>query len=88
MAPRQEHDPLFTPEDIAYQLSHPEENDGPRIIAISIMLMVVCTVVVILRFVARKVRKLPWKIDDYMTIPALVSIFTQAVMKCLWLTGS
>ncbi len=64
--------PQLTPAQVKYIMANLDENYGPRIVVISIVLITVCTIVLPLRFIARKVRNLPWQIDDYSTIPAWV----------------
>ena len=64
--------PPLTPAQAAYIIAHLHETQGPRIVTISILLIVITVVAVVLRFVARNVRKLPWQIDDYFMLPALV----------------
>lgn len=64
--------PPLTPAEVVYINAHLDETRGPRIVAISILLIVVSIVAVMLRFIARNVRKLPWQIDDYFMLPALV----------------
>lgn len=64
--------PPPTPAQVAYVLAHLDETQGPRIVAISILLIVISIVAVVLRFIARNIRKLPWLIDDYFMLPALV----------------
>lgn len=63
---------FLTPEQLAYLEAHLGDNRGPRILAVSYFLIAITVITVILRFVARAVRKLPWQIDDYSMIPALV----------------
>lgn len=64
--------PPPTPAQVAYVQAHLDETQGPRIIAISTLLIVISIVTVVLRFIARNIRKLPWLIDDYFMLPALV----------------
>lgn len=64
--------PLPSPEQLAHILAHLDESRGPQIVAISVLFIVMSSVVVVLRFIARKVRKLSWLIDDYFMLPALV----------------
>jgi hypothetical protein len=64
----------ITPEEIAYQQAHIGDNRGPTIVGLAVFFIVFPTIVVALRFVARSVRKLPLGLDDYFTLPALVSV--------------
>ena len=65
-----------TPEEIAYQQAHIADNKGPPILGSAIFFIVFPTMVVALRFAARFATKLPLKLDDYFTLPALVSVLT------------
>ncbi|MCJ1246869.1 hypothetical protein MMC30_004078 [Trapelia coarctata] len=62
----------LSPEELRYQEAHIQEDRGPWIVGVSIFLIVLCTVAVTLRFVARWIRRLPWKADDYAMLPALL----------------
>lgn len=64
--------PAYTPALVAYMLEHIDDNQGPRIVTISVLFIVTSVVAVVLRFIARKMRKLPWLIDDWFMLPALV----------------
>lgn len=64
--------PPLTPAQVANILTRLDETQGPRIVVISSLLIVITVVAVVLRFVARNIRKLPWMIDDYSMLPALV----------------
>ena len=64
--------PPLTPAQVAYIQTHLYEDQGPRVVATSITLMVLVVLAVVLRFIARNIRKLPWEIDDYFMLPALV----------------
>lgn len=64
--------PPLSPEQLAYLKAHIKDDKGPRIIAISVTFIVMCSLSVGLRFVARNVRKLSWEADDYLMVPALV----------------
>ena len=68
----------FTPADIAYQMAHADDTQVPRIVSISVLLIVLTVVAVMLRFVARSMRKLPWGLDDYFMVPSLVSLSPRA----------
>ncbi|MCJ1366566.1 hypothetical protein MMC16_005695 [Acarospora aff. strigata] len=63
--------PPLTPAQVAYIQTHLYEDQGPRVVATSITLMVLVVLAVVLRFIARNIRKLPWEIDDYFMLPAL-----------------
>ncbi len=62
----------LTPQQLAYLEAHLSDSRGPHVIAVSILLIVLSIVAVVLRFVARNIRNLPWMVDDYFMLPALV----------------
>ncbi|KAI9872486.1 MAG: hypothetical protein M1830_001567, partial [Pleopsidium flavum] len=62
---------FLTPQQLAYLEAHQNDSRGPRIVAVSVLLIVLSIVTVVLRFIARNIRGLPWKIDDYFMLPAL-----------------
>jgi len=63
----------LSPEEIAYQQSHINENNGPTVIGVSVMLTVLSAITVALRFVSRWRIKAPLQLDDWLSIPSLVS---------------
>ena len=63
---------LFTDEQFRYQQEHYHENRTPYYVAGSIVLIVVATLSVILRFTARKIRKVALAVDDYILVVALI----------------
>ena len=64
----------ISPEEIACQKANIAQDKGPVVVGVSIFLTVLPAIVVVLRFGARHVQKLPFKADDWLTIPAIVSI--------------
>ena len=68
-----------TPQDIAYQEAHITEDRGPQIVGVSSFLIAITTIVVLLRFVARKARHLAFEWDDWLSVGGL--IFT--VLMCV-----
>ena len=54
----------LTPEDIAYQQAHIHEDKGSIIVDVSIFLVVVTTITVALRFLARFIKTLPLQWDN------------------------
>lgn len=60
------------PEEIAYQTEHIHEDQGPKIIGISVFLVVLAAGSVVLRFVARMVRHMELGWDDWLCVPALL----------------
>ena len=60
------------PAEVAYQEAHIHQDKGPMVIGVSIALIALTSATVVLRFIARWIRQLPWGLDDYFLIPALV----------------
>lgn len=58
------------PAALAFQKAHIKENRGPTVIGVSATLIALVTVAVSLRFLGRRVRQLPFLLDDLLTIPA------------------
>jgi hypothetical protein len=77
----------MTPEEIAYQQAQIAGDKGPEIVGAAIFFIVFPTVIVVLRFLARSLRKLPLGIDDYFTLPALVGVNTFTNHSHLPVTG-
>lgn len=69
----------LTPEDIAYQQAHFHENKGPMIVDVSIFLIVVTTITVALRFLARFIKSLPLQWDDWLSVAGLVMVVLMCV---------
>ena len=63
--------PYIPPDEYQYQLSHASENRGPLIIAVTVVLIILSFAAVGLRFLARYMKALPWKADDWLMIPAV-----------------
>lgn len=61
--------PSLTPS----QLATIDENRGSSVIAVSAFFVILCTLSVGLRFVARATRRMGFGIDDYLSLGALVS---------------
>ena len=61
------------PSEIAYQEAHLRNNKGPIIIGVSSMLLVLSTTAVILRVVARRIKRVILAEDDYLIFLAQVS---------------
>lgn len=62
---------LFTDEQFRYQQEHYNESRTSSYVAGSIVLIVIATLSVILRFLARKSRKVALAVDDYMLVVSL-----------------
>ena len=73
---------LDGPEFIAYQKAHMNDDRGPSIVGCAIFFITFTTIVVGLRFIARVIRKLPLKLDDYFTLPALVTVLAPGRPAC------
>ncbi|KAM3067886.1 hypothetical protein ACMFMG_011369 [Clarireedia jacksonii] len=61
-----------TPAEIAYQVSHWNDDYGPVAVATASVFFVLATIFVILRLLARRVQHVKWQLDDYFIILALV----------------
>ena len=68
----------FTPQEIAYETAHYQDNKGPAITGGSILLIIVATVAVFLRLLARRIKKTAWGSDDVMIVVALVGLIFEA----------
>ena len=64
---------FIPPEDLAYQRAHIHEERKPVIIAVCVALLVLGMLTVILRIVARGIRKVEFAADDYLIFLAQVS---------------
>ena len=69
---------VFTPEEIAYETEHYQDNKSPAITAGSTVLIASATITVILRLLSRKIktreaRRTTLGTDDYMIVVSLVS---------------
>lgn len=69
----------LSPEDIAYQQAHIHEDRGPMIVDVSILLIVVTTISVALRFLARFIQSLPLQWDDWLSAAGLVMVVLMCV---------
>ena len=69
----------LAPDKLAYQEAHIDDDRGPQIISVSIFLIVITSVVIVLRFMARKARRLPYEWDDWLSVGGL--IFT--ILTCV-----
>jgi len=64
---------ILTPEQIASQRRHIDQDVGPAINIVSFTLTGVVTIITGLRFYARWKIKMPLNWDDWLCIPSLVS---------------
>lgn len=62
----------ITPEEIEYETAHFGDDKGPAIVGGGIALIVLATIAVVLRLVARKIKRTPWGPDDYTIVLSLV----------------
>jgi len=58
----------------SYQLAHINQSLSSNIIGVSVALPIVATIAVILRLIARRLKRAEWKADDLVVIAALVRI--------------
>lgn len=64
--------PSLTPEQIQYQMSHKDDDRRAGIVASISIMLVVAYGAVILRVVARRIGRVPLKMDDWMIMVGLV----------------
>lgn len=64
----------FTPAEVQYQLTHPDETKGPIIMAVVGTFSALATISVILRIWVRAANKNPFQADDYTLFIAFVGI--------------
>jgi hypothetical protein len=60
-------------EELTYQKKHGSNTAVPRLIAIFILSLVIPYESVVGRFISRKLKKTPLKVDDWLTLLSLVS---------------
>ncbi|KAI9705376.1 MAG: hypothetical protein M1820_005206 [Bogoriella megaspora] len=65
---------VLSPADVQFQQSHIDDDRGPIVTAVSIFLIVVTTLVMVLRFAARKARSLPYGWDDWLAVGGLTDL--------------
>lgn len=59
-------------QEIVYETIHFRDNKGPAIVGGSILLIVFATIAVVLRLVARRIKRTAWGADDYTIVVSLV----------------
>ena len=64
--------PTLSLDEMQDQLDHLHDNKAPQMVAASISFIVISTVAVILRLVARRMQKIRLGSDDYMIVVSLV----------------
>jgi len=62
----------ISPEEVAREMAHWNDDKAPTVVAGSIILIVTATLAVTLRLISRKFRRLAVGADDYMIILALM----------------
>jgi hypothetical protein len=62
----------FSPEEVAREKTHWNDDKSPTVVAGSIILIVTATLAVTLRLISRKFRRLALGADDYMIVLALM----------------
>lgn len=62
----------ITPQEIVYETIHFRDDKGPAIVGGSILLIVFATIAVVLRLVARRIKRTAWGADDYTIVLSLV----------------
>lgn len=62
------------PQEIVYETIHFRDDKSPAIVGGSILLIVVATIAVVLRLVARRIKRTAWGADDYTIVLSLVGL--------------
>ena len=73
----------LTPKEIAYQKLHIKDDQGPGIKGVSIALIVITALMISFRFVARKIRALPFEWDDWFSIGGLIFVIMMCVINII-----
>ena len=58
--------------ELQYQLAHINQSSSSHMIAVNIALPILSTIVVLLRLYSRRLKRTPWKADDFVVVSALV----------------
>ena len=69
------------PEDIAYQKAHIHDDHGAMVNGVSGFLIAITTIVVGLRFIAKKVRRNPLEWDDWFALSGLIFTILMCVIN-------
>ncbi|TAQ83145.1 hypothetical protein B7494_g8530 [Chlorociboria aeruginascens] len=71
----------LSPAETAHQMANLGQNQGPKIVGVSIFLIVLASTSVILRFIARLARSMRPGWDDWLCIPAMVFTICMCVIN-------
>ena len=74
--------PDLSPQDVAYQQSHIDEDRGPIINGVTSMFVVLCTLAVGARIFVRRIKHIHFGLDDYFCIVAYVSQRASSNILC------
>ncbi|KAK3213942.1 hypothetical protein GRF29_28g1538354, partial [Pseudopithomyces chartarum] len=80
----------FTPEEIAYETSHQNEDRGGLLIAISSVFTAAAVLCFIIRIVARRISQSRINLDDYLSLGAtisLIGVYTSALLTAKYGIG-
>ncbi|KAI4127061.1 MAG: hypothetical protein LQ347_004750 [Umbilicaria vellea] len=71
-------------QEIVYETIHFRDNKGPAIVGGSILLIVFATIAVVLRLVARRIKRTAWGADDYTIVVSLTFAYGMfiSIMYC------
>ena len=58
--------------ELQYQLAHINQSSSSHIIAVNIALPILSTIAVLLWLYSRRLKRTPWKADDFVVVSALV----------------
>lgn len=65
--------PIAIPEaELQYQLAHINQSTSSPIIAVNIALPILSTIAILLRLYSGRIKRTPWKADDFVVLGALV----------------
>lgn len=64
---------------VEYQLQHHRDDRRREIVAVNVALILLASISVVLRLLARRLHKAPLKADDYVMIAAMVSPITVCI---------
>ena len=71
----------LTPEEIDYQIAHMHDSNRRKVVSVSVIMIVLTTTVVALRFLVRKVKKIPFWWDDWLCLIAFPFTILGAILS-------
>ncbi|KAF2836600.1 hypothetical protein M501DRAFT_979939 [Patellaria atrata CBS 101060] len=73
----------LSPDEFSYQKTHIHQDQGPKIIGISTFLVILTSVAVVSRFIARRSRNMRYGWDDWLCVPALILIIGMCALNVI-----